>query len=198
MRRCLKLKAVLGIMFVFCMTSGVFAERPATGIGKWLQEVGIFTGYITGSLKEKKDIEAIPLGLRFGFDLKPFTKKFGIEPKGMLELIYEPFVSHIIAPKTNAEMGLALLFRYSYPLTSKLYPYIEAGSGLYYMTLHTREQSTQFNFIDQGGGGISYFLKDNLALDFGYRFRHISNAGIKDPNSGMNANVYTVGVAYYF
>lgn len=189
---------ILSVFILSCFGTSVFAERPVEGIGKWLQEVGVFSGYITGDLKEKEDLRIVPLGMRFGFDLKPFTKKFGFNPKGMLEMIYEPFINHIIAPKSNVELGLAFLFRYSYPLTGKLYPYIEAGSGLHYMTLQTREQSTQFNFIDQGGGGITYFLKKNLALDIGYRFRHISNAGIKEPNGGINANVYTVGLAYYY
>ena len=195
----LKIAGVLIVFFVICFVpSFAKAERASDGIGQWLQEVGVFSGFITGSLKNQKDLEVVPLGLRFGFDLKPFTKKFGFQPKGMLELLYEPFINTIVQPRTNAEMGLAFLFRYSYPLTDKLYPYIEAGSGFYYMTLKTREQSTQFNFIDQGGAGISYFLKEDLALNIGFRFRHISNCSIKQPNGGINANVYLVGMSYYF
>ncbi|MFH1691211.1 MAG: acyloxyacyl hydrolase [Candidatus Omnitrophota bacterium] len=175
------------------------SEAPEkAGIGKWLQEAGFFTGYIRGNLKNQGDLEVIPTGLRFGFDLKPFVEKFGIHLNGMFEILYEPFINTIIGPRNNVELGCAFLFRYSYPLTSKFYPYIEVGSGLYYMTLATQEQSTQFNFIDQGGAGFSYFLREDLALNVGYRFRHVSNCSIKQPNSGINADVYLVGMSYYF
>lgn len=168
------------------------------GIGKWLQEVGFFTGYIKGSLKNQDDLEVVPTGLRFGFDLKPFVEKFGIHLNGMFEILYEPFINTIIGPHKNVELGCAFLYRYSYPLTSRFYPYIEAGSGIYYMTLSTKEQSTQFNFLNQGGGGFSYFLRDDLALNVGYRFRHVSNCSIKHPNDGINADVYLAGMSYYF
>lgn len=173
-------------------------KEERRGIGKWLKEAGFFTGYIQGSLKNQNDLEVVPTGMRFGFDLKPFVEKFGIHLEGMLEILYEPFINTIISPHNNVELGCAFLFRYSYPLTRKFYPYIEVGSGLYYMSLSTYEQSTQFNFIDQGGGGFSYFLRDDLALNAGYRFRHVSNCSIKQPNNGINANVYLVGMSYYF
>ncbi|MFH0941147.1 MAG: acyloxyacyl hydrolase [Candidatus Omnitrophota bacterium] len=195
-------KLKFAVMLVFCLycyaPERVFAERPAQGIGQWLQEFGVFTGYIKGGLKEQKDFNAVPVGLRFGFDLKPFTKKFGFEPKGMLELIYEPFISAITEPDSNMEMGFPFFFRYSYPLTPKIYPFVEVGTGPYYMTLHTYEQSTQFNFVNQGGAGISYFFKENVAINIEYRKRHVSNMSIKSPNGGLDANVYLLGMSYYF
>jgi len=192
----------VAIMLVFCLycyaPERAFAERPTQGIGQWLQEFGVFTGYMQGELEGQKDFNAVPIGLRFGFDLKPFTKKFGFEPKGMLELIYEPFMSVITEPDSNMEMGFPFFFRYSYPLTSKLYPFVEVGTGAYYMTLHTYEQSTQFNFVSQGGAGISYFFKENVAINIEYRKRHVSNASIKEPNGGLEADVYLLGMSYYF
>lgn len=182
----------------FFAVSYVFAERPKEGMGQWLEEVGVFGAYGRGDLKAQDDMEIMDLGLRFGFDLKPFVKKFGFELKGLLELLHEPFLGAITGPRSNAELGLALLLRYAYPLTGKLYPYIEVGSGFYYMTLSTREQSTQFNFVDQGGAGLLYFLRDDLAVSAGYRIRHVSNASIKEPNSGIDSDVYTVGISYFF
>lgn len=183
---------------VFFAVSSVFAERPKEGVGQWLQEAGVFCAYGRGDLKEQDDMEVVDLGLRLGFDLKPFVKKFGFEPKGLLEILHEPFLGAITSPRSNMELGLAMLLRYGYPLTGKLYPYIEVGSGFYYMTLSTREQSTQFNFVDQGGAGLLYFLRDDLAVSAGYRIRHISNASIKEPNSGIDSDVYTVGLSYFF
>ncbi|MDD5019113.1 MAG: acyloxyacyl hydrolase [Candidatus Omnitrophica bacterium] len=201
MKRAVRRVMSAGLVFLLvlsCAVSPVFAERAQEGIGQWLQEIGFFGGYISADLKYQDDMEAVPLGVRFGFDLKPFTKKFGWEPKGMFELLYEIFASSIFAPHANAEMGAGFMLRYSYPLTQKFYPYIEVGSGLYYMTLSTYEQSTQFNFASAGGAGLTYFLRDDFAINAGYRRRHVSNASIKEPNGGIDANMYIVGASWYF
>lgn len=181
-----------------CGSAKIWAERPAQGIGQWISQIGVFSGYIKGDLKTQDDVEVFPLGLRLGFDLKPFTRKFSIDPKGLLELIYEPSIGAITAPDTDIELALPLFFRYSFPLTQKLYPYFEVGAGPYYMSLSTQEQSTHFNFVSAGGAGLAYFFRENWAFCAGYRYRHVSNNGIKKPNSGINAGVFTAGVSYYF
>lgn len=199
MRRRLLLAVASGIFFLSIIVPLlVFAERPTQGVGQWLQEFGVYTGFIEGDLKGSDDFSAVPLGLRIGFDLKPFTKKFGFEPKGYLQLVYEPFINTITAPSSNVEMGLGILLKYAYPLTSKFYPFVEFGTGPYYMTLQTREQSTQFNFIDQAGVGFYYFLRTDLAVNAEFRYRHISNAGIDHPNAGIEAKDYLVGLSWYF
>jgi len=193
------LSVLTAVIFLFVSGAGVaMAERPSEGLGQWLQEVGIMTSYSDGSLKGNLDFDVISLGMRFGFDLLPFVEKFGFEPPGMLEMIYEPYIGYIGEPEANVEFGLPMFFRYAYPLTEKLYPYIEVGSGPYYYTLHTYEQSTQFNFISAGGAGLIFFVRDDMAVNAGYRRRHVSNAGIKDPNGGIDADVVTLGVSWYF
>ena len=192
--------AVFSFLFFMTCFNGVpvFAQRPPEGLGKWLQEVGVFTGFAAGKLKRKGHLEAYPVGMRFGFDLIPFLKKFGLEPKGMFEVVYEPFISTIVHPEANIEFGLPIFLKYSYPLTEKLYPFLELGTGPYYMSLRTVEQSTHFNFIDQAGIGISYFLKENLAIQVTYRYRHVSNFSIREPNNGIEASVYLVGMSWYY
>ena len=197
MRR--SLSVVAAVIFIFVAGAGAaMAERPSEGLGQWLQEVGVVAGYAEGSLKGNLDHDIISLGMRFGFDLLPFTEKFGFKPPGMLELIYEPYVGFITEPQANVELALPMFFRYAYPLTEKLYPYVEVGSGPYYYTLHTYEQSTQFNFMSAGGVGLIFFVRDDLAVNAGYRRRHVSNAGIKESNGGIEADVYTIGVSWYF
>jgi hypothetical protein len=188
------------VLFLFSsVVVDAFAERPSTGLGKWLQEAGVVTGFVRGGLKGQKDFNAVVTGMRFGFDLKPFTKKmFNFEPKGLLEIVYEPFINTITKPNANVEFGLPFFFKYAYPVTSKFYPFVEVGTGPYDMTLSTYEQSTQFNFISQGGAGISYFIRDDLSVNVEYRKRHVSNASIKEPNGGLDAHVYIVGLSLYF
>lgn len=163
-----------------------------------LREVAFTSGFAWGNLKEQDHYEVIPLMVSLGFDLKPILAKIGLYTKGLFNINVEPFLGYVISPNNNAELGCSFLLKFAYPLTKKIRPYIEGGSGLIYLTQHTREQSTQFNFVDQGGVGLSYLFKDNLSLNVGYRFRHISNASIKEPNSGINSDMILCGVSVLY
>lgn len=84
------------------------------------------------------------------------------------------------------------------PENWKLQLYCRAGIGLLYMSQHTDEQSTQFNFNELGGPGIQYFFTKNFAANVEYRMRHVSNAGIDQPNHGINSHIVLGGVTYQF
>lgn len=162
---------------------------------KWLKEIGFLTGYGTASLEKKSaDYEVIPILPRFGFDINPIKGSIG----GDLELIAEPIMNVVISPDANAEFGASCLLKYSSHITARIAPYIEGGIGMVYTTQHTHEQGTQFNFLPQVGGGLQFFLNKNLALTGGYRYRHLSNAGMSDDNSGINHHFILVGLSYFF
>ncbi|MCX5705045.1 MAG: acyloxyacyl hydrolase [Candidatus Omnitrophica bacterium] len=165
---------------------------------RWLKEIGILSGYASGPLDEKPDYEFVPMIFRFGLDLNPFINKFSWDTKGLLELQLEPFINTVVSPNNNVEIGSNFVLKYAFPLTKKFYPYVEGGLGMLYMSQHTREQSTQYNFLPQGGAGLMYFLKDNLALTVGYRYRHLSNNSFKSPNSGINVDMYLAGLSIVY
>ena len=166
---------------------------------RWLKEVGILSGYAVGSLKyDQPDYEIVPTILRLGFDLNPFINKFGWNTKGILEFELEPFINTIISPNSNVEVGSNFLVKYALPLTQKIYPYFEGGLGMLYMSQHTLEQGSQYNFLPQAGGGIMYFLKDNLAISAGYRYRHLSNNSLAEPNGGIDVNMALVGLSIVY
>lgn len=67
-------------------------------------------------------------------------------------------------------------------------PFIEAGIGVRLLS-HARitedlTVSTAFQFADMVGVGVIFGEKQNYQA--GFRFQHVSNAGIKDPNPGIN------------
>lgn len=163
-----------------------------------LREFGFYGGYAKGSLKEKGPYHVAQMGMRFGFDMNPLLSKIHLKPPyGELDFVVEPFINPIIDPNANVELGVALVFKYILPITKRFSVYAEASAGPMYFTQHTKEQSTQFNFIDQGGGGFYFFLKKDTALNVGYRRRHISNCSIKSPNSGINSDSYMIGISYF-
>lgn len=208
---------ILAIGFVFYNIHSVFAQQDITTNTQkeptaesyksesllssffHIKELGLFSGYGTGSLKEQAAYEPIFFITHIGFDLKPPLSRINFNPKGILEWYLEPQLNTVISPTpNNVEAGLGFGFQYMYPLTKKLYPYAEIGSGVIYLSQHTAEQSTQFNFHSQAGCGIYYFIKDNVALNVGYRFRHISNCSIEEPNSGINTQIGLAGVSLFY
>lgn len=162
-----------------------------------LESIEFFTGYLYGDLNKQDDYQAIPLMASFGFDLKPLVEKIGINTQGILQFQVEPFISPIFGPDANVELGVTFLFKYAFPLTERFMPYVKFGAGPAYMTLHTREQSTQFNFVDSAGMGFNWFLKEDVALACEFRYRHMSNARIKSPNKGINTYLALVGISFF-
>jgi hypothetical protein len=67
-------------------------------------------------------------------------------------------------------------------------PYIEAGAGIRLLTSprisSTLTLSTAFQFADMAGIGVQF--GGHQQYQAGYRFQHISNGGIKEPNPGIN------------
>ena len=76
-------------------------------------------------------------------------------------------------------------------------PYLEAGIGFHLLsrtTLGDKRFSTSFQFGDHIGAGLRFGPKGRY--DFGYRFQHLSNAGIKRPNNGIN--FHQIRFQYHF
>jgi len=58
-----------------------------------------------------------------------------------------------------------------------------------------RELGSEFQFTLHGGVGLEYF-KEKGAYSINYRFFHVSNAGIRFPNIGLNAHLFTLGMRF--
>jgi hypothetical protein len=163
-----------------------------------LDGIEIFTGYLRADTREEDDdYQGIPLFFSLDFKTEPILKKIGITPWGKLDFIVEPFINTIIEPHRNIEVGSNFLVKYVFPL-KVIQPYFKWGLGVLYMSQHTREQSTQYNFLPQVGGGIHIFINAKTALSFEYRFRHLSNANFRRPNKGIDANLILGGISFFF
>jgi hypothetical protein len=95
-------------------------------------------------------------------------------------------------------IGLSPKLVYTFTGLGKLRPFFEGGGGPLWTDLGGRvpEQGGQFNFLVWGGAGCSWVLNAHWAVQAGYRFTHISNAGTRDPNSGLNFGLPFIGVSY--
>ncbi len=184
----MKLRVILTVSFI------LYFIFPALS----LNSIGILNGYLFANLDYKQDLKNIPLLVSFNFNGKSLFSCLKDKLRGDIVFSLEPFINTIYQPDANVEIGTNFLFKYIFPSKGKIKPYVKGGLGIEYMTQHIREQSTQYNFLPQIGGGISFFLDKHTSLDFEYRFRHLSNASFKTPNGGVDANVFLWGFTHYF
>ena len=164
---------------------------------KYLSGVEFLTGYGHGRLRYQDGYRLSSIFIDMDFDLKQW-KKLKDYP-GLLQFIIEPFYSYVWNPDKNMEIGNNFVIKLG--ITSqymKFQPYLKLSTGFIYITQDTREQSTHFNFNEYLGLGAHYFFKKDIAFTLEYRYRHISNIGIKQPNTGINTNFTICGVSFLF
>lgn len=77
-------------------------------------------------------------------------------------------------------------------------PFMFAGVGAAWGDFFqgSAEISTAFEFILQTGAGVEYFFANGTAVNFNYRFWHLSNSNVKTPNVGINAHVFSFGYSF--
>jgi hypothetical protein len=188
-------------VFICC---ALFSLISAPGLAdegktKTLEAIEVLTGFSSGKLQEKKSYRLIPLFVDFDLDLKPLIRKLNLDPKQLIQFQIEPYISYVSSPQDNVETGLNFMLKVGVlPQTSKFQPYLKAGAGLLYMSQHTREQGTQFNFNEQVGVGLHYFLTKGTYLTIEGRYRHLSNCSIKRPNRGIENYFALAGLSYEF
>jgi lipid A 3-O-deacylase len=77
-------------------------------------------------------------------------------------------------------------------------PFVELAVGAHYISdhqiYHGRDMSTHFQFGDHAGIGLT--LGEKHDWDIMARLQHLSNAGIKNPNPGMN--FYQLRVTHWY
>lgn len=112
------------------------------------------------------------------------------------EVVYiqfnEPVLTHGI--------GFTPKIKYSFVALDQVRPYVEFAGGPFWTDLGGKipEESSRFNFVLTAGFGLSWFITPQTSLNVGYRFHHISNAGTRYPNLGLNASLPFGGFSFYF
>lgn len=78
---------------------------------------------------------------------------------------------------------------------------VALGYDLAFGVVHSQDSvpglATRLNFTEQAGIVLQHKVGANSALTLQYRFCHISNAGLKKPNVGINASVLSLGLTWF-
>jgi len=115
-------------------------------------------------------------------------------PFERFELINEGIVGNSLHPGGRL-FGTSLLLRLGFKPVGRMLPYFDVGTGPVHITIDANapEITGHTQFLSQGGVGLQYFFKPQRALVFEYRYFHMSNAGIAQPNHGFNGSMVTIG-----
>ena len=116
------------------------------------------------------------------------------------EFLWELPISYFSKPETAYAAGLTLMYRYHFSSNRRFAPFIEAGSGFVFTNLDEKipELNGGFQFSPQAGIGIRSALSRSSDLIISARWFHLSNAGTKKPNVGLNNYLITAGYSRLF
>jgi Lipid A 3-O-deacylase (PagL) len=81
---------------------------------------------------------------------------------------------------------------------SKVHPFVHVNGGfLYFNKSMPIEDSGQFQFVGEAGGGVRIFTTEKRAVSIGVRFHHISNGDRHGANRGLNNFVIYAGFSVF-
>jgi lipid A 3-O-deacylase len=132
-----------------------------------------------------------------GIDIPRHRQKLN---PGRFTLYFEPQVNPVIIQKTSGnvhewEFGVSVGVKHMYPLSKNLYVYTLISTGPHFITTRTERQARGFIFSDTMGAGTYFFVNRNIAINSGFRIRHMSNANTLMPNHGINTMNYFLGIS---
>ena len=200
------LEKTYGTLFLFL---GFLAQAQAEAPRGSIWDNGVGNGFVKGaqeiSVSGGAGLGMRILGSHFSHDLALAAVDYGVmltETKGRwpgnLEVVGEQWGGFQLHPDERYIVSATPFLRYNFATGTRLVPFLGGGAGVTATGIRNGELSTTCEFNLQAVCGARYFLKDNFAINLEYRFMHISNAGIKYPNLGVNTCLVLIGGAFYF
>lgn len=176
----------------------VAASASAEGFASARSEVALLTGYgIThrnfGATRTQ--VQTWDLIARYGYFLSDEVGR-GSWYQGRHQLLMEvPF--HLAVDQGGRSMtGGYLLGSWKFTSLGDLAPYIFAGGGVLFVDLGLSSMGSRLDFSYQGGSGLQYLIRKDLALTAEYRYHHISNADTASPNEPLNSSKFLLGISF--
>lgn len=200
MDRCVRSFTIIGLAAVLAVPN-VQADGGVPTITVGTQEVGLTAGYMFSHR-----LTELHTTKQHGPAVMPSWMMTITDPigdswyRGQVSLGAEMVYLEFREPLVTHGIGFTPRIKYTFVALGRLRPYLEFTGGPFWTDLggRIREQANEFNFVLSGGIGLSWFLTPQLAVNAGYRFHHISNAGTAFPNLGLNASLPFGGFSFYF
>ncbi len=136
------------------------------------------------SLAFQYTVDAVPVALATGTIVSRTTSLTGVDTF-QRETAYGAGLTPI---------GLQLDFANG----AKVHPFVHVNGGFLYFNKEVPiEDSGQFAFVGEAGGGVRIFTSERRAVNIGVRFHHISNGDRAGSNRGLNQFVIYAGFSVF-
>jgi hypothetical protein len=162
---------------------------------------GIIIGSAFSNEKFDGGIHYMPIQFIYKLNYPVFKNQFS--KRSNLFLHIEPQFNLVIyGSRLDAfETGVNLGFTYNYLIAQKWIAFVGLGAGPHYLSKETSKLAKGFTFSDNFMLGIRKRVKikqANYEIEFQTRFRHMSNAGLKQPTAGIDAFLFLFGISRLF
>lgn len=189
--------AILFIIFFLLTTNQVFS------FNEYIKNKtkGIIIGSAFSNEKLDGDIHYMPIQFIYKFNFPVFNNIYNKRSNLFMHL--EPQLNLVIyGSQLNAfETGVNLGFTYNYLITQNCIAFFGLGAGPHFISKETSKLAKGFTFSDNFMLGVRKKVKikqSNYEIEFQSRFRHMSNAGIKQPTAGIDAFLFLFGISKLF
>lgn len=119
--------------------------------------------------------------------------------RGNIEALFEGALLINTRPHSGVGGGLGTSLRYNFLFAERRFvPYLDANLGIVGIDFDLDRQADGFNFNVGAGGGVHWFVRPRTSIDTEVRWQHISNAGTRRPNDGINDVLFLLGVTHFF
>ncbi|HEY8514656.1 MAG TPA: acyloxyacyl hydrolase [Candidatus Binatia bacterium] len=160
-----------------------------------VQEFGFSTGF---GQSERENVQIVPLYGHVGWLLWDAIDEPLARHHLDLKIVVEGWVAGVHNSQDAIEFGInPVTFKLSYDRGQTVVPYFHGGAGVMYTGLQGIGLGGPFEFNEVVGVGVNVFLRRDLALSLGYRFRHVSNADLGSENFGLDTHFVLVGLDWF-
>lgn len=194
----------LGAFAALLAFASAQAAEPSSGaayrLAKGTNEFGLWIGGSPDSFGNIEDRQMLLVALRYGRVLAEWGW-------GALQYTVDLLPAAVVFEPSEVRSGSSTIYGFGFaPLGLKLTvgqrswikPFLAASLGLVYFRRDVPvPDSSRFNFTEEIGLGVDFFLAPKRALTVGYKIQHLSNAGIGDRNPGMNSHIIYAGFSFF-
>ena len=146
------------------------------------------------------------------------TRMFGVFPRwsiglsdplargelyeGNVELIVQPMVLLNFAPRNGWAAGGSFLLHYNFLhynflRAGAIVPFVEGGAGMSDMQFRLEDEADGFTFPLEVSLGFHLPAFERGAFTASVGYYHLSNAGMRYPNYGINAVMVRIGTTFF-
>ena len=142
-----------------------------------------------------QDLAIVNLGWRWRFDGADFLDDTFAKIHADFSWAVEPLVGGVFGDAEAFEASVVPYAHFAPLGWEGVVPWLEGGIGIAYTGLRNYGLGSSVELSDNVGVGVTFGSGEGLHWSIGYRFRHLSHAGIfSEHNDGLNAHFLTITV----